>query len=167
MQKFPGGEHADIIPQLLSSAFVIFLFSSAALPLTVSRMLAAFCRPTLHHWQLAKSLSLLVLGIALATLATLNFSLAFLVGLAASPLTFIQPAGSHVSKICSVALLGALAPPVIVVGAAFFSDIALVDILKEASFGWNVSAMYTPVVVWCIWWPAWLVGMMSVVGDVV
>jgi glycosylphosphatidylinositol transamidase len=39
-------------------------------------------------------------------------------------------------------------------------------LLKEASFGWNVWGMYTPVVVWCLWWPAWLVGMVNVFGEV-
>jgi GPI-anchor transamidase subunit GAA1 len=38
------------------------------------------------------------------------------------------------------------------------------EILKEAAFGWNVWGMNTQVVVWCVWWPAWLVGAIIVLG---
>lgn len=31
-------------------------------------------------------------------------------------------------------------------------------VLREASFGWHVNGVWTLVVVWCVWWPAWLVG---------
>lgn len=29
-------------------------------------------------------------------------------------------------------------------------------ILEEAAFGWEVWGMWTQVVVWCVWWPAWV-----------
>ena len=32
------------------------------------------------------------------------------------------------------------------------------EILFEAAFGWWVWGMWTQVVVWCVWYPAWLVG---------
>lgn len=32
------------------------------------------------------------------------------------------------------------------------------EMLAEAAFGWKVSGLWTQVVVWCVWWPAWLVG---------
>jgi glycosylphosphatidylinositol transamidase len=38
-------------------------------------------------------------------------------------------------------------------------------VLKEAAFGWDVWGMTTQVVVWCVWWPAWLVGMVLLFGN--
>jgi glycosylphosphatidylinositol transamidase len=101
---------------------------------------------------------------ALATLATLNFSLAFLVGVLASPLTFVQPCKSNVAKYLVAALLSAVAPPVVVCSAAHVAGLSVAELLQQASFGWNVWAMYTPVVIWCIWWPAWLVAMTNVLS---
>ncbi len=36
--------------------------------------------------------------------------------------------------------------------------------LKEAAFGWDVWGMNTQVVVWCVWWPAWVTGMVLLFG---
>lgn len=101
---------------------------------------------------------------ALATLATLNFSLAFLVGIIASPLAFVQPCKTKLSKLVIAGSLSAIAPPVVIYLSAWLSDIPISELLREASFGWNVWAMYTPIVVWCIWWPAWLIAMINVFG---
>lgn len=38
------------------------------------------------------------------------------------------------------------------------------EVLREAAFGWRVWGMYTSVVVWGVWWPAWLVGAVVVLG---
>ncbi|KAJ4862248.1 gaa1-like, GPI transamidase component domain-containing protein [Trichoderma breve] len=75
----------------LPLAFLLFSVSSTALPAIFSFVIASVQKPTAQFFQLTKSFSLLILGVSLATLSTLNFSLAFLVGLLASPLTFIQP----------------------------------------------------------------------------
>jgi glycosylphosphatidylinositol transamidase len=59
-----------------------------------------------------------------------------------------------------------VAPSTVIYAAAQAWGISITDLLSEASFGWNVWGMYTPVVVWCLWWPAWLVGMINVFGEV-
>jgi glycosylphosphatidylinositol transamidase len=123
-------------------------------------------KPTIQHFQLTKSFSLLVLGMCLSTLATLNFSLAFLVGVLSSPLSFVQPVKNPALRWSLAGLLNIVAPPTVVYVAAQLWDISIADLLKEASFGWNVWGMYTPVVIWCLWWPAWLVGMVNVFGEV-
>ncbi|KAF4983815.1 hypothetical protein FZEAL_852 [Fusarium zealandicum] len=151
---------------LLSPAFAIFSVVSAALPLLISRFLTLISKPTTQHFQLTKSFSLLVLGMCLSTLATLNFSLAFLVGLLASPLSFVRPVKNPVLRWSLAGLLNVVAPPTVVYAAAQVWEISIADLLREASFGWNVWGMYTPVVVWCLWWPAWLVGMVNVFGEV-
>ncbi|KAF4463581.1 glycosylphosphatidylinositol transamidase [Fusarium albosuccineum] len=151
---------------LLSPAFAIFSVISAVLPFIISQLLTLVSKPTIQHFQLTKSFSLLVLGMCLSTLATLNFSLAFLVGLLASPLSFVKPVKNPVLRWSLAGLLNIVAPPTVVYAAAQVWGISIADLLREASFGWNVWGMYTPVVVWCLWWPAWLVGMVNVFGEV-
>lgn len=140
--------------------------ASAVLPAALAQALTIFHKPTAQHFQLTKSFSLLLLGMSLATLATLNFSLALLVGVLASPLSFVQPTKNVAVRWTLAGLLNIVAPPVVVYSASQAWDVAVADVLREASFGWNVWGMYTSVVVWCIWWPAWLVGMVNVLGTV-
>ncbi|KAH7322973.1 Gaa1-like protein [Stachybotrys elegans] len=149
---------------LLSPAFAIVTLISAVLPFIISQLLQTLAKPTMQHFQLIKSFSLLILGMTLSTLATLNFSLAFIVGLLSSPLTFIGPSNSPMLKWSVGGLLNLIAPPVIIYTASQFWGIEITDVLRAASFGWNVWGMYTPIVFWCVWWPAWLVGMINVFG---
>lgn len=88
-----------------------------------------------------------------------------MVGVLASPLTFVQPCKTNLSKFSITGLLSVIAPPVVIYTLARLSDIPILELLREASFGWNVWAMYTPIVVWCIWWPAWLIAMINVFGS--
>ena len=117
---------------------------------------------------LTQCFSLLLLGMFLATLATLNFSLSLFVGLLATPLSFIGP-GFQITggpetepslrkKIASTAVLQLLSPPVVLYIVGLASRSSVLDILAEAAFGWKVNGMWTQVVVWCVWWPAWFVG---------
>lgn len=104
----------------------------------------------------------------LATLATLNFSLAFIVGLLAAPLSFVgQPFSttssetvptSKMRKIVLSGILQLLSPPVVVLVVCKFWSVDVGEMLVEAAFGWKVQGLWTQVVVWCIWWPAWIVG---------
>ncbi len=105
----------------------------------------------------------------LATLATLNFSLAFLIGLLASPLSFVgQPfstastpetaTSSKARKVVLSGLLQLLSPPVVVLAMCRLCGVDVGRVLLEAAFGWRVQGLWTQVVVWCVWWPAWVVG---------
>lgn len=52
---------------------------------------------------------------------------------------------------------------VLIAGTVYFGlDVG--EVLKEAAFGWDVWGMNTQVVVWCVWWPAWVVGMILLFG---
>ena len=105
----------------------------------------------------------------LATLATLNFSLSLLVGLLSTPLSFIAYSfsssvdakdvfPSSARKYISTFVLQVLSPPVVVWTACYIWGVDLGEILAEAAFGWKVNGLWTQVVVWCVWWPAWMVG---------
>lgn len=128
--------------------------------------MSTFQKPTVRQFQLIKSFSLLFLGMALSTLATLNFSLAFLVGLFSSPLTFVRPVKNPALRWSLAGALNLVSPPMVAYTASQIWGVSMGDVLREASFGWNVWGMYTPVVIWCLWWPAWLVGMINVFGTV-
>lgn len=138
---------------------------NAALPYVASKTIDRTFQPTVQQYQLLKSFSLLLLGMFLSSLATLNFSLAFLVGLLAAPLTYVKPLPGRNMLVLSFGIgLNILAPTTVLYAGAFYWRIPVAEILKEAAFGWIVWGMNTQVVVWCVWWPAWLIGTMILFG---
>ncbi|KAI0404067.1 Gaa1-like protein [Xylaria palmicola] len=172
---------------LLAPFFLVFGIFNTALPPLISNLVKlTSARPlTLQQLHLLKSFSLLLLGMFLSSLATLNFSLAFLVGLASTPLSFVRPWPDRAApRYAYAALLHAVSPAAVVLagvaayavlggsgggegegksGLFFFMD-TLAHVLGEAAFGWDVWGLYIPLVVWCVWWPAWLVGSVVVLG---
>ena len=100
----------------------------------------------------------------LSSLATLNFSLALITGLLATPLSFIQPCHTPTSKIIVSVLLNTISPTAVVLAAAVYWGVGVGDVLTGAAVGWGVSGTWTPVVVWCVWWPAWVAGGVVVLG---
>ncbi|KAI1340668.1 Glycosylphosphatidylinositol:protein transamidase, GAA1 component [Xylariaceae sp. FL0016] len=162
----------------LAPAFLIFGALNLALPHIFSNLFRALKGSdlTLQHFYLAKCFSLLLLGMFLSSLATLNFSLAFLAGTLSSPLSFTRPwSDNSPARYGYTALLALCSPPTIVLaGSMWFSaatggNLGLIDglsvVLQEAAFGWDIWGMYTPLIVWCVWWPAWLVGSVVVLGQ--
>ncbi|KAI2635579.1 GPI transamidase component GAA1 [Hypomontagnella submonticulosa] len=153
---------------LLTPVFAIFTILNAALPHLASVFLTSHISqpPSPQQYQLIKSFSLLLLGMFLSALATLNFALAFLVGLIASPLTFSRPWADEWigARYAHAAALHLLSPPVVVLGGSLLAGVGVHEVLREAAFGWNVWGMYTPLIIWCVWWPAWLVGEIVVLG---
>ncbi|KAG2024321.1 hypothetical protein GB937_003974 [Aspergillus fischeri] len=143
------------------------LGAGVILPLIVSALLnrGFTSPPTTQQYLLIKSFSLLLLGLFLSTLATLNFSLSFMVGLLCTPLSFVKRINPQTKAALRypVAILGLLAlnvlsPPAVLIGACWYSGVSVESVLTQAAFGWNVWGMWTQVVVWCVWWPAWVVG---------
>ncbi|KAI9743300.1 MAG: Glycosyl phosphatidyl inositol protein transamidase complex subunit [Claussenomyces sp. TS43310] len=150
---------------LLPKIFGAFAVVNCSLPYVISRLIVRYFQPSSQHYQLMKSFSLLLLGMFLSSLATLNFSLALLIGLLASPLSSLRPLpGKSVSLVLSSILVGILAPTVVLYIGGLYWETPVGTILKEAAFGWDVWGMYTQVVVWCVWWPAWLIGTILLFG---
>lgn len=118
----------------------------------------------------------------LSSLATLNFSLALLVGLLASPLSFVRPlfpqsssspsaassasssASSTLRALGCTLLLNALSPTAVLLAGAAYWRLGVGDVLREAAVAWHVCGTYSAVVVWCVWWPAWLAACLTVLG---
>jgi glycosylphosphatidylinositol transamidase len=144
---------------MLPIIFIIFAIFNSVLPPVLSSILTSHFYPTPQQYLLIKSFSLLLLGMFLSSLATLNFSLAFLVGMLSSPLTWIQPVRNRpIVKALVAGLLAVISPTVVLIAASWAWGLGIGDVLKEAAFGWDVWGMNTQVVVWCVWWPAWVVG---------
>ncbi|SPQ25831.1 bc48dce1-70fc-44d4-9c6d-90a401e8039b [Thermothielavioides terrestris] len=146
---------------ILTPLFIAFTLINTALPSVLSHLLAQTYAPTAQQYQLVKSFSLLLLGMFLSSLATLNFSLALLTGLLAAPLSFAGPCRPNrrtttACRAAVAALLHALGPPAVLLAAAAYSDAGVAAVLREAAVGWHVCGTYSPLVVWCVWWPAWL-----------
>ena len=156
-------------------AIYTFLLISTTLPIVVAGFLfrGLITPPTYQQLLLMKSFSLLMLGLFLSALATLNFSLSFMIGTLCSVFSFITPShpsppGQHRSAglpqrllkqakaWCKYIFGTALSPPAIFLFICNARGVDMTSVLKEAAFGWNVWGMWTPVIVWCVWWPAWL-----------
>ncbi|KAK1968577.1 Glycosylphosphatidylinositol:protein transamidase, GAA1 component [Colletotrichum sublineola] len=151
---------------MLSGAYTAFALVNCALPFLISSLLTSTYSPTVQQYQLIKSFSLLLLGMFLSALATLNFSLAFLVGVMASPLSFMRPwpRRSAVRWACT-GFLQLASPTAALYSVSSYFDISIGGVLKETAFGWDVWGMYTPVIIWGVWWPAWLMGSVIVLGQ--
>ncbi|KAK7727882.1 Glycosyl phosphatidyl inositol protein transamidase complex subunit [Diaporthe eres] len=157
----------NLLEGMHTPVFILFTILNAALPHIVSHLLTTKFRPTAQQYALMQSFSLLLLGMFLSTLATLNFSLSLMVGLLSVPLSFVRPWPSlPAARWASALLLHLLAPTaVLALWSAYWSAWSgLGEVLREAAFGWHVWSMYTSVVVWGVWWPAWLVGAIAVLG---
>ncbi|GJC87352.1 GPI transamidase component GAA1 [Colletotrichum liriopes] len=151
---------------MLSGVYTTFALVNCALPFLISSLLTSTYNPTVQQYQLIKSFSLLLLGMFLSALATLNFSLAFLVGVMASPLSFMRPWPRHPAvRWACAAFLQLASPTAALYSVSSYFDVSIGEVLKEAAFGWDVWGMYTPVVIWGVWWPAWLMGSVVVLGQ--
>lgn len=116
-----------------------------------------------QQYHLIKSFSLLLLGLSLSTLATLNFSLSFMIGLLCAPLSFVaRLQGSAPFRLATsslgLVLLNLVSPPTVLLGVCWYMGISVETVLTQAAFGWDIWGMWTQVVVWCVWRPAWLIG---------
>ncbi|EXJ90026.1 hypothetical protein A1O3_03094 [Capronia epimyces CBS 606.96] len=152
---------------LASFTVVLPIILASALPeMPNNTTLPAVAAPTNEQYVLIKSLSLLLLGLFLTVLATLNFSLSMFLGIVCIPLAFVDrnPGGGRAS-ILQYLLLLIFSPTGLAAGLAaygFFSigrNDVLVDWLQKLAFGWDVWWSWgVPVGVLCIWLPAWIVG---------
>ncbi|KAL3491571.1 Gaa1-like protein [Aspergillus germanicus] len=145
-------------------ATLISIVTNALLPLLLAALLSRNSTTT-QQTHLIKSLSLLLLGLFLSTLATLNFSLSFMIGLLCAPLSFVYRISAETAPVLRYTLsaaglvfLNLLSPPVVLLAGCAYFGVSVETVLTEAAFGWNVWGMWTQVVVWCVWWPAWVVG---------
>ncbi|KAK5172940.1 Glycosyl phosphatidyl inositol protein transamidase complex subunit [Saxophila tyrrhenica] len=174
----------------LTSAFHFIALATLLLPFYLSLQLSRL--PT-QQIKILQSFSLLFLGATLSMLATINFSLAFIIGLLCAPLSFLRPlprlfttgslkqertvddaqafVASLVVVLPSAALYFLISPPVVLYVVASglpglidpenwmgLGRLGLDGLLVEMARGWVAQGVWTGLVVWGVWWPAWVVG---------
>ncbi|KAI9723583.1 MAG: hypothetical protein M1812_000883 [Candelaria pacifica] len=150
----------------MPTTFFAFAFINLLLPHFLSVAITRIFTPTTSQFTLIKAFSLLLLGMFLSALATLNFSLSFLVGLLCAPLTFIRPIPEHrILAVTAYLLLGFLGPTAVLLGSSRYWNVSVREILVEAAFAWDVCGLRTQLVVWCVWWPAWLISSVLVASS--
>ncbi|KAF2660690.1 Glycosylphosphatidylinositol:protein transamidase, GAA1 component [Lophiostoma macrostomum CBS 122681] len=142
----------------LRLSFETTLALTTALPLLIARALSLFHRPTHQETTLIQCFSLLLLGMFLAALATLNFSLSFLIGILTTPLSFVRASRNRLVALPALGVLLALNPVVVIRAATVYWGKDVVEILVQAAEGWHVWGLWTQVVVWLVWWPSWFAG---------
>ncbi|KAJ9260683.1 hypothetical protein DTO212C5_8410 [Paecilomyces variotii] len=154
--------------QHFTTATYAFAGLNSVLPILISTLLkyAPSSAPTSQQYLLIKSFSLLLLGLFLSALATINFSLSFMIGLLCTPLSFIgriqpestPPAIRYALTTIGFLVMNLLSPPAVFLATCWYTGVPVSVVLTQAAFGWDVWGMWTQVVVWCVWWPAWLTG---------
>ncbi|KAJ9603723.1 Glycosyl phosphatidyl inositol protein transamidase complex subunit [Cladophialophora chaetospira] len=151
---------------LLSVGLLFFpvILASALAEMPNNTTLPTFSAPTNAQYVLIKSLSLLMLGLFLTVLSTLNFSLSMFLGIVCTPLAFVDKTPSNlVLAAIQYFILLIMSPMGAAAGLGLYgvftgqNDI-IVRWLQQLAFGWNVWGSWgVPIGVWCIWLPAWIV----------
>ncbi|TKA72872.1 hypothetical protein B0A55_06644 [Friedmanniomyces simplex] len=174
--------HREYLPLALQAVTA----TSLILPAFTSTALTRQFKTSTQQIQIMQSFSLLLLGATLSTLATLNFSLAFVIGVLASPLSFIRPLPKATDlpflrsankqylynvdvaiSFVSALLHAALSPPVVLCALCWYFGHDVEGVLVEMAKGWAAQGVYTSFVVWAVWWPAWVVGGIVMVSGAV
>jgi glycosylphosphatidylinositol transamidase len=88
-----------------------------------------------------------------------------MVGLLCTPLSFVDrlsnktnPTARYALSGTGLAALNLLSPPVVLLAGCLHAGVDVETVLMRAALGWDVWGMWTQVVVWGVWWPAWLIG---------
>ncbi|KAG9526731.1 hypothetical protein KCV07_g8, partial [Aureobasidium melanogenum] len=118
------------------------------MPAILAFALSSTLRLPPQTFKLIQCFSLLLLGAALSTLATLNFSQALFVGLLASPLSFVRPfspprtwplAVKVVLGVLSVAVMIATSPPAALHVLGLVTGKSFDEVIAAAAWAWRVE----------------------------
>ena len=173
-------------PSSLATTFQLFTVLTLPLPIILAVVLPHLLtrKVTQQELTLLHCFCLLLLGLFLSALATINYSLSYVVGALCSPLVLIRlpnsipldavdnttksqistqkAKGRSIPKLVHTSLLTvilwATSPMTVIWVSSTFVPGGLSEVLRVASFGWWVWGLWTQVVVWLVWWPAWLSG---------
>ncbi|KTW27769.1 hypothetical protein T552_02209 [Pneumocystis carinii B80] len=111
----------------------------------------------INNCKLNKAFSQIILGIELSTLAIVNFSLSFFIGIVTFPLTFIRPARTRTERMLFLILLELVNPLNWVFFFSYYKNKEAIDFIYSFAFGWKIWYLWTPLVLWLLWWPLWIV----------
>ncbi|KAK4497490.1 hypothetical protein PRZ48_011941 [Zasmidium cellare] len=162
----------------ITFAFAALAISSYLLPIYLSGVLVRVWDASVQQLQMLQSFSLLFVGATLSTWATINFSLALIVGLLASPLSFIRPITLGTSPTEPNALLNIVhavatsfvwlitSPPLALFALSWYLGKDITWMLVEIAKGWAAQGVWSILVIWSVWWPAWVLGGIVLVSSI-
>ena len=150
----------------LGAFFLTTANATSVLPFLAGMLINHLEGLTRQDITLIQCFSLLFLGMFLAALATLNFSLSFLIGVLTTPLSFVRRTDKTWLNGVQLALLVVLNPVMTTQLGVWLLRGNLTQILVKAAQGWHIWGQWTQLVVWLVWFPAWLVGSIVVVTSV-
>ena len=179
---FPVLVLARIHYSALLETFALMVILSLFIPFGLATLLvdlpktntkiSIFTQLAPEQYVAVKSLSLLVLGLFLTVLATLNFSLSMFLGILCAPLAFVdRTPGKPAFAALQYLVLAIFSPASASIGFIAYNKFALgqahiMESLLQLGFGWNVWGSWGILVgVVCIWWPAWTIGAMLVASS--
>lgn len=148
----------------LSRLHLTWANMTTILPLFLAWALSELRPLSAQEVTLIQCFSLLLLGMILAALATLNFSQSFLIGVLATPLSFVRKTNRTWLTAIQLGLLVVLNPVMVAQWSAKLLGADLHDVLVLAAQGWHVWGLWTQVTVWLVWFPAWFLGSVVVSG---
>jgi len=165
-----SGKSVEIVYQMKGIATVL----SIICPIGLSIVITSISRLTHQHVILVQTFSLLFLGGALSTLATINFSQALFIGLATSPLSFVRPIGRNLRPMwrilitIPVIVLFSFLTPMGAIGlTSHIAKISVKDILIKLAWAWKVEGVWTGLLMWLIWYPAWCCGLFTLLSGLI
>jgi glycosylphosphatidylinositol transamidase len=148
----------------LTRLYLTFANLTTVAPIFAAWVLSELRPLTTQNTALIQCFSLLLLGMFLAALATLNFSLSFLIGVLTTPLSFVRRSQNTAWTVAQLALLAVLNPVMVAQWSAKLLGGDLQQVLVLAAQGWHVWGLWTQVVFWLVWWPAWMLAATVVAG---
>ncbi|KAI5299075.1 Glycosyl phosphatidyl inositol protein transamidase complex subunit, partial [Ascosphaera pollenicola] len=158
---FPLKIFNEIHQQHATAAFRVFSVLCTLIPIMLAVVVREKFHPTTQELALVKSFSLLLLGLFLSTLATLNFSLSLSIGLFCIPVTYVGYTESsslngvfrqfrtlrRCFRVLQLIALNLVSPTAVILLGSRYFDISIERVLTEAAFAWNVWGMWTQVAV--------------------
>ncbi|ORY77698.1 Gaa1-like protein [Protomyces lactucae-debilis] len=136
----------------------MFLVYILSLELILPTLVGNFRPLSKAQTTLASALSLLVLGLCLAALATINFSLSLAMGVLCFPILFARPSASLPVRLAGRVILLLTSPLAVFTGACFLMDLKMDDVLSMVTFSYVHLHVWTPLAIWGVWWPAYMLG---------
>lgn len=150
----------------LSRLHVTFANMTTLAPIFIAWMLSKLRPLSTQENTLIQCFSLLLLGMILAALATLNFSQSFLIGVLATPLSFVRKSSRTWVTAVQLLMLALLNPVMVAQWSAMLLGANLQDVLVLAAQGWHIWGLWTQVTVWLVWAPAWLLASIVIAGGI-
>lgn len=83
--------------------------------------------------------------------------------LLATPLGFVRQLSTERSiqvllSVAAVVSMAVVAPPTVLCGVSWYLGKDVWWLLQEMARGWGALGVWTSLVVWALWWPAWIIG---------